>query len=287
VSETHRYAPAVCTDGSTQKVKSNQFLLFSSPAAVSSQVSNTFSFYLGDNMAGITSPVKSMQYRASGVYTGGGSVTISLGGDSATAQTYTLPAVSAPTPIVLLYQDATGSTVPSSAGTYSYTFDTAPSGVTLYQWGVELIETHRYIPPPCSGMPIKGELYSAVFDTTGTTTGPAYQAMHWVGVLGGVGATQGKVRFQLAASDCQNGATNYPACSTGTWAFVGGATCSSADWFDPGAANASYDLQTSGCSAQWTNKRYFRYATQLCSDDCVVAGSFTPRVDDVIVSWSP
>ncbi len=285
--ETHRFAPAACPDGTTQKMKTNDFLVFSSDAAVAAERTDSFTLYLGDNMAGITDPLKSLQFTVVGVYTGGGTVTLSLNSDAATAETFTLPSVSAPTQYELLYTDPTRSISPTSGGSYTYTFTTVPSGVTLYQLSVIARETHRYVPPACGGMPIKGELYSGVFDTTASTTGASYNSLLWKGVLGGPSTDQGHVRFQLAAADCSNGATNPPACTTGSWSFVGGNTCTVSDWFDPGAPDTPYDLQSSSCIAAWNNKRYYRYAVELCSDDCSTAGSYTPRVDDVIVNWSP
>jgi hypothetical protein len=98
----------------------------------------------------------------------------------------------------------------------------------------------------------------------------------WKGSLGGVGLNEGKVRFQLAASSA----------STGPWSYFGGSTCGSSDWFDPLASETPIELKGSSCLSQWNNKRYFKYRIQICSNDCVSAGSNTPTVDDVIVNWS-
>lgn len=288
-SETHRYAPASCPDGQSvnEKVKTNEFLIASSDVAVSAATTTSFVLYIGDDLAGVTNPVKSLHFVIHGIYTGGGSVSMSLDGNPATNKSFTLPSVSLPTHFEFVYKDPVNTINPSSAGSYTHTITTNPSSVTLYSLGIKLVETHRYKPPACGGMPVKGELYSAVFDTTGTTTGPTYNAMLWKGVLGGTGANEGRVRFQLAASDCVNGATNYPTCTTGSWSFIGGATCASSDWFDPGAANTPHDLQSSSCINAWNNKRYFRYAIQICSGDCIVAGGNTPVVNDVVVNYSP
>lgn len=283
--ETHRYAPAACADGSTQKMKTHEFLVMSSDTAVSSQRTDSFTLYIGDNLAGITTPLKSLQFSVSGVYTGNGSVVMSLNSDSATEQTFTLPSVSSPTAFEFIYKDPTVSISPNSAGSYTYTITTNPSGVTLYQLGITARGTHRYVPPACGGM-THGELYSAVFDTATTSS---YNSIMWKGTLGGPQVDQGQVRFQLAASDCSNGATDYPACSIGSWSFVGGATCAVSDWFNPGVPNTPYDLQASSCIAQWNNKRYFRYVVQLCANttDCNATGNYSPTVDDVIINYSP
>ncbi len=291
MEETHRFTPATCPDGSStnEKVKTNSFLVTSSNVAVSGPLSTPVNLYIGDNLAGITNPVKSTYFTMSGIYTGGGTLTFSLNGNAASAQTFTLPSVSAPTYIELLYKDPTNTINPSSGGSYSYTLNAVPSGVAISAFAVTLTETHRYKPGSCSGFPILGDLYSAVFDTTGTSTGPSYNSFLWKGMLGGALADQGKVRFQLAVSDCANGATNYPTCSTGvgSWSFIGGATCSVTDWFDPGAPDTTIDIQANTCAPQFNNHRYFRYVAEICSNDCVTAGNFTPRVEDVVVNWSP
>ncbi len=287
---THQYVPPACPDGlpSNQKVKTNDFYVTGSNIDVSSATTTTLDFYIGDNISGVTNAVKSAFFTVSGVYTGGGSIAFSLNGDSASIQTFTLPAVGSPTAFELLYEDTAGIINPLSGGNYQYTLVLTPSGVTISGLSVLFTETHQYKPETClSAIPIKGELYSAVFDTTGTSTGPAYNSFSWKGALGGLAENEGKIRFQLAASDCANGETNFPACSTGSWSFIGGGTCSVADWFDAGATSTPFDLVASGCTTAWNNKRYFRYVIELCSNDCITAGNSSPRVDAVIVNWAP
>ncbi len=126
-------------------------------------------------------------------------------------------------------------------------------------------------------------LTSSIFDT-GITLGAGYNSIMWKGTLG-TGST-GKVRFQFAASNCTNGATNAPTCSTGAWEYYGesGGTCGALAWFDTTGPDSVVELR---CPAQFNNKRYFRYKVQLCSDDCVTAGPNTPTVTDIITSWAP
>ncbi|GEM_PF-1061184 len=287
---THEYVPPACPDGlpSNQKVKTNDFYVTGSNTNISSATTTTLNLYIGDNISGVTNAVKSAFFTVSGVYTGGGSIAFSLNGDPASVQTFTLPAVGSPTAFELLYKDATGIINPLSGGNYQYTLALTPAGVTISGLSVTFTETHQYKPEIClSAIPIKGELYSAVFDTTGTSTGPAYNSFSWKGALGGIGENEGKIRFQLAASDCANGTTNFPTCSAGSWSFIGGGTCSVADWFDAGATSTPFDLVASGCTPSWNNKRYFRYVVELCSNDCVTAGNNSPRVDGIIVNWAP
>ncbi|NTW22242.1 hypothetical protein HGA34_01700, partial [Candidatus Falkowbacteria bacterium] len=131
---------------------------------------------------------------------------------------------------------------------------------------------------------ITGDLVSAVFDTASSTDGPAYNSILWQGVLGGVGQNEGRVRFQLAASDCANGSTDYPACSVGTWVYIGGTTCAPGDWYDPGGPDVPAEI---GCFSSFNNKRYYSYKVQVCSDDCTARGSSTPRIDEIVVNYSP
>lgn len=132
------------------------------------------------------------------------------------------------------------------------------------------------------GLPPTGELTSVVFDTTGSASFlPTYNSFLWKGSVG-----TGKVRFQLATSNCSNGATNAPTCSTGTWTFIGGTLCTNADWYDGGSANTATEITCA--PANHNNQRYFKYKIQLCSaTDCTSSGATSPTVSDVVVNWSP
>ena len=279
MSETHRYTPPTCPDGSSanQKLKTTDTLVTTSSSALSAASSTTITLYIGDNLSGISNPVKSIFLTVSGVYTGGGTLALGLNGNSATTKTFTLPSVAAPTPFELIYKDPANTINPTSAGSYTYTLNITPSGIIIYDFGASMSETHRYQPPSCGGgYAISGQLTSAIFDTTGTSTGAAYNAFLWKGVMG-IGQGPGKVRFQLATSDS----------TSGPWSFYGGTTCAVGDWFDPGGPNIPIEIKGSNCITQFNNKRYFRYQVQICSLDCVSAGNSTPRVDDLIVNWAP
>lgn len=138
-------------------------------------------------------------------------------------------------------------------------------------------ETHRYKPPTCGGMPVLGDLTSAVFDSTESADGAGYNSVMWKGTLGGPGSNEGKVGFQFSASDA----------STGPWTYIGGDTCASGDWFDAPTPSTPVELKGEICQTAWNNKRYFRYRIRICSNDCIGAGTYTPTVNDVVVSWAP
>ncbi|OGI85868.1 hypothetical protein A3A05_00720 [Candidatus Nomurabacteria bacterium RIFCSPLOWO2_01_FULL_41_12] len=257
------------------QMKTTEIVIADSAVAISTNQTYPFTLYIGDNLTGVTAPLKSLQFIASGVYTGNGTIAFMIDGDAATTKTFTLPDVgTTPTYFKIDYKDTTDKINPTSAGSYDYSLNFNPSGVTVYGLGIRMSETHRYKPPTCGGMPIYGDLTSAVFDSTATGNGAGYNSVLWKGTLG-TGGT-GKVRFQFAASTA----------SAGPWNYYGGATCGALDYFEA-APDTPIELKGTSCFSAWNNKRYFRYKIRICSDDCVAAGTYTPTVDDVIVSWSP
>ncbi len=286
MTESHRYVPPACADGSpsNEKIKTTETLVANSNVIVSTNQSYLFNLYIGDNLTGVPNPVKSLHFTASGVYTGTGSITFMIDADAGTSKTFTLPNVGAtPTPFELDYKDTSGKIAPISAGTYSYTLNFNPSGVTIYGLGIKMTETHRYKPPACGGMPAFGILTSAVFDSTGSADGAGYNSVMWKGTLGGPGSNEGKVGFQFSASDSAGG----------PWTYIGGATCASGDWFDAPTPGTPVELvgllatDAELCRSAWNNKRYFRYKIRICSNNCTDAGTYTPTVEDVVVNWAP
>jgi hypothetical protein len=232
-----------------------------------------FTIYLGDDLTGITNPVKSVYFLVSGVYTGSG--TLSLTNDSSgTSTVFSLANAAVATNFNLIFKDKYNLINPTSAGSYSYNLYLNPSGATISNVSVKAIVTHRYKPVSCgAGYPPFGDLVSAVYDSTANTDGPAYNSILWKGQLGGPGFDQGLVRFQVAAANS----------SAGPWNFVGGTTCGSSDWYEA-SANTSIEL---GCFTELNNKRYFKYKIRICADDCISGGTVTPQVDDVVVNFSP
>lgn len=276
LNTTHRYVPTSCDDGVpiNEKIKTTAHFVAAFPAQISSNQDASFSSYVGDNISGVTNAMKSAYFMVTGVYTGGGTLGLQLDSDAASLQTFALSNTGAsPRSFTLLYKDTSGKINPTSAGTYAHILNIIPSGITISGFGVTMVTTYRYKPPACgTGLPATGELTSSVFETTVSTDGPAYNSVFWRGGRPGVS----KVRFQLATSDNPSG----------PWSFIGGVTCSSGDWYDTTGPDIPIELTCS--PANHDNKRYFRYKIQLCSSaDCVTSGSDTPRVDEVLVNWSP
>lgn len=111
--------------------------------------------------------------------------------------------------------------------------------------------------------PLTGYLDSTTFDTQ-RALGVQLNAVIWHGAQP-VGTS---VRFQFAGSNA----------SGGPWSFIG----------PDGTGNSYYDVgQNIPLRLDYSfhnNQRYFRYRITLVSNQ---TQTLTPRVDDVIVSWSP
>ncbi len=122
--------------------------------------------------------------------------------------------------------------------------------------------------------PASGNLYSSVFDT-GVSGGVILNTLLWQGSQ----PTGTSVLFQIGSSNCANGATNPPGCTTGTWSYLG-PDGSATTYYSPGAPNISILPNP----AYHNNQRYFRYKAILQSDS---GNTSTPRVDDVVMNWSP
>ena len=108
-----------------------------------------------------------------------------------------------------------------------------------------------------------GWLESSTFDTE-VPAGAQINSVLWQGNQP-VATT---VKFQFAASSS----------SSGPWVFSG--TDGTSNTYYSTGPNAPLKLDYS----LYNNKRYFRYKVFLLSD---ISSAFTPRVDDIIINWSP
>lgn len=270
---TYQFAPSTCVDGApaNEKIKTTEFYV-AQLNNFSTDISLPVSLYIGDNLEGVTSPVKSVYFLISGVYSGSGVISSSI--DSGSSKNYSLPLAGNATDFSFIYRDDSGQINPTSAGTYNYNLNLSQIGLTISTLNVKAVMSYRYKPVSCGlGYPPYGDLISAVYDSTASTDGAAYNSVMWKGQLGGASFDKGQVLFQLAAADD----------SAGPWNYVGGATCGNSDWY-----NAIQGTPTQvDCFNQLNNKRYFRYKLRICSDDCILSGNSTPTVDDVVVNFSP
>ena len=115
-----------------------------------------------------------------------------------------------------------------------------------------------------------GTVTSPTFDTS-TINGATFNSIGWKGLK----PPNTHVRLQFATSN--NGVA-------GPFNFIGGSTCTAADYYEPNPDNEA-DLK---CFSSFNNRRYFQYKVILCSsNDCSTLGPQTPQVNDVMVNWSP
>ena len=133
--------------------------------------------------------------------------------------------------------------------------------------------------------PAQGTLESGTFDTN-RPNGAAFNFIVWRGELNG-----GRVSFQLATSNCANGATNAPICDANI-GWGGTKTAGDGAFLGPSGTSASEDAYTMSPNtpvpirntATHNNRRFFRYRVVLETD---VSRERTPIIQDVIVNWSP
>lgn len=109
-----------------------------------------------------------------------------------------------------------------------------------------------------------GTLISSVFDT-GVSTGVTLNTIMWQGNK----PSGTNVKFQIASSNA----------SSGPWSYLG-PDGSDTTYYNPTDANIPVQINL----AYHSNKRYFRYKLFLESN---ASQSESPRVDDVIINWSP
>ena len=156
-----------------------------------------------------------------------------------------------------------------------------------------------------------GNLVSSIFDTCPSGTLPntscgssAPNTIMWRGSL----PANTAVRFQIASSDCENGGINPPTCS-GLWSLINNGTCDPATascfhgpssivsesnnigvlggYYQPPDQNQPLTIN----QLHHLNKRYLRYRVYLkiCNPpnpSCPISPT-TPRIDDIIINWSP
>jgi hypothetical protein len=271
---TYQFAPNSCVDGASnnQKVKTTEFYVGQIDGAMGLAATMPFSVYIGDNLTGITDPVKSVYFLITGVYSG--PTVLSLNINSGPAKNFILDTTSYSSDFSLIYKDDSGVINPTSAGSYNYTLNLSQTNSTISSLSVKAILTHQYKPVSCGvSYPPYGDLVSATYDSTANADGAAYNSIMWKGKLGGASFDKGQVLFQMAASDS----------ASGPWNYVGGLTCSASDWFSTVAGSPTQV----NCFSALNNKRYFKYKIRICADDCILSGNSTPTVDDVVVNYSP
>ncbi len=131
-----------------------------------------------------------------------------------------------------------------------------------------------------------GEIIS---NTISSNRAVVLNGLMWQGIALPEGAS---VNFQIAGSDCGNGATNPPACDNGTWnssnclgnngvnsCYLGpGGTSDSNDVYNTLDKNIPVNVKT----VYYNNKSFFRYKLFLKSGK----NSEGPIIQDIFLNWS-
>ena len=251
------------------------------PASITAGSNGTlnFSFYIGDNITSL----KSAFFEINGISLSSpaSSLALALGGGNGTCPlSSVLDTGGRENQFSLLYDVLSCINAPAK-GSYSRSITLTPSNADVYIHSAKLTLTYEFTPPASGGYPVSGTLISPTFDT-GTANGSSFNWILWRGLL-----NNGMIRLQLATSNCPNGETNAPACTTGGWGSGSnylGPDCTTSTFYTQAATELPQEIN---CPAAHNNKRYFRYKAILCSADCSSAGNATPQVDDIIVNWSP
>lgn len=133
------------------QIRSNVFLVGngSQTGQISTPIDLPVSLFIGNDLTGVTNPIKRSFFRISGVYTGGGTIQFKINGETITAKDFVLPNVTRPTDFEFIYRDDSGLINPTSAGSYDYILNVIPSGVSVSGLAAKLEVTYQFAPTPC------------------------------------------------------------------------------------------------------------------------------------------
>lgn len=278
-----------CPEGQSTSIKLKTIEMWvGNTGAMSSPQTYTINYSIDDDTTGIADPIESAYVEVIGLHKGSGIIDIYFDNESLDGVSHELKSVKKQKQFDVISKDIKN-LIEALAGTgYTKEVTIDPNGLNIENVSLKFYLTYKYHPSAlsCGGYPPTGEYSSPVLDTR-TPSSVVYNSIGWRGVLGGVMANEGKVKFQLATAPCNNGSTNPPTCNLGTWKYIGGTTCSITDWFETKGPSSPYNLFNSGCSQMLDGNQYYRYKVQICAKDCVDIGENTPEVDEIYVSWSP
>lgn len=278
-----------CPEGQSDSIKIKTIELWvGNTETISSPQTYTINYSIDDDTTGIVDPIESAYVEVVGLHKGSSILDIFFDNKALDGVSHELKSVKKQKQFDVISKDIKNLVETSSGIGYTKEVTIDPNGTTLSNVSIKFNLTYRYHPfaISCGGFPPTGEYSSPVLDTK-TPNSVVYNSIGWKGTLGGVEGNEGKVRFQMATAPCSNGATNPPACDLGTWKYIGGATCSIADWFETNGPSLPYNLFNSGCSSMLNGNQYYRYKVQICSIDCTLIGENTPIIDNIYISWSP
>jgi len=230
--------------------------------------------------------IKNVFVEISGNAKGGGAGTIEISvvdqglGANYTVYNLDLSPLSSKSKFTIIHDASTNIVSSDFPGEKYYTLYFKGTGFDTDLLKAKIIVTYKYS-EASAGLPISGYIISSTIDTQ-IVKGAAFNALMWQGSLNG-----GKVRLQIATSNCSGGQSDYPLCSVGNWGDINtpyaGIDCSSATYYEP----LPNEPAIITCLNTHNNKQYFRYKVTLCSSaDCAASGLNTPEITDIIINWS-
>lgn len=157
----------------------------------------------------------------------------------------------------------------TASGTYNfvhYVKNNGPAALSVVQ--SRLILTYQFTPPG-GGYRASGYVISSTFDTT-ATDGSAPNTIMWLGEPDPLSAGM-HVKFQFATSNS----------SEGPWTYVGPDDTVNT-YYEPSAQGVPVKIKLS--SGLHYNKRYFKYKVILNPS---ADSQQTPKIQDIILNWSP
>ncbi|MDP3057819.1 MAG: hypothetical protein Q8N37_04895 [bacterium] len=274
----------------SHQTRTLKFFIFQNPAVMVNGNSSTVPF---DLFIGEKDPqIKDAYIEITGVTNGANDIAADIratqGSDyvqsfaTTRAKSFNLDSFGKPNHFKILYTGIGNSTDTSllyclgqiirSPGTYPFEFKIDVSGADVSAVHARMVITYKFTPPTAGTLPVLGYIISSTVDT-GITKGAAYNSLTWKGNLNG--GSIGQVGLQIATSDS----------SIGPWVFEGPDCVSGTSYIAD--VDTPIPIETD-CALNHNNKRYFRYKIIICSSsDCASNGSINPRVDEVVVNWSP
>ena len=179
----------------------------------------------------------------------------------ARAKTFVLDSVQRTDPFKIRY-DATSylASVINEGGNWSFTLNLKLDGAAASLLSAKIRLTYTFLPKFLTS----GQLDSSTYDTQ-VPEGAGYNAIMWKGQL----PATSRVLFQFATSNDPNG----------PWNFLGPDGLPTS-YYEPSGP----DIPIRISPAYHNNMRYFRYRIILKQSN---SGLASPRVDDVIINWSP
>lgn len=268
----------------TDLVKTTKFFVEQKSNNISDGTENSKDFSI--SISEEQPEIKSVFIEVSGNAKGGGAGTIEISvtdqglGANYAVYNLDLSPLSGKSKFTIFYDAITNIVSSDFPDTKYYTLYFKGTGFDTDLLRAKIIVTYKYS-TAIAGLPVSGYIISSTIDTQ-IVKGAAFNALMWQGNLNG-----GKVRLQIATSNCPGGQSDYPLCSIGNWGDINtpyaGPDCASATYYEP----LPDEPATITCANIHNNKRYFRYKAILCSSaDCATSGLSTPEITDIIVNWS-